>query len=271
MVMWLRLNGDRPAHGARAQGVAPDRVPCVYLGSVLRDRLTRVRRGVAAGCLLLASLSAAQACPLALVMALDVSSSVDAREYRLQMGGIRSAFRDPDVIETIVANGGMMVTVYEWSGRNQQVAIADWTWLADASAILAFADRLGNAPRRFSRFPTALGYALGHAAIQFDGLPRQCARKVVDVSGDGVNNEGFPPESAYRAFDFSQITVNGLVIAGAEPDPVAYYSERVIRGSGAFVEVARDFSDYADAMKRKLIREIRGNAFAHLDRPTHVR
>jgi len=207
----------------------------------------------------------AQACQLALVLALDVSSSVDAREYRFQMRGLGTAFRDPEVIEAIQANGGMMATAFEWSGRDKQVAVVGWTWLETDAAIRAFADRLSGASRSYTRFPTALGYALGHAATRFARLPRPCARQVVDVSGDGVNNEGFPPASAYRAFDFARITVNGLVIAGADPDPVAYYREDVIRGPDAFLEVASGFDDYANAMKRKLLREIRGNAFAGRD------
>jgi Ca-activated chloride channel family protein len=88
---------------------------------------------------------------------------------------------------------------------------------------------------------------------------------VIDVSGDGVNNEGFEPKLAYRHFNFSDVTVNGLVIQGADPDPVAYYRAEVIRGPGAFVMVASDFVDYETAMKRKLLREINGAGFALAD------
>lgn len=91
-----------------------------------------------------------------------------------------------------------------------------------------------------------------------------CLRQVVDVSGDGVNNEGFPPASAYRAFDYARITVNGLVVRGADPDPVPYYTREVIRGSGAFVEVAETYADYERAMARKLLREISGAPLAAL-------
>ncbi|WP_093810595.1 DUF1194 domain-containing protein [Stappia sp. ES.058] len=204
----------------------------------------------------------AMACPLALVLAIDVSSSVDASDYRLQMRGLVTAFEDREVVDAIVSNGGVLVNAFEWSGRNKQVPIADWTWLDTPASVQAFATRLAGTSRSFYRFPTALGYALGHAAIQLGRAPRACARQVVDVSGDGVNNEGFPPVNAYRAFDYSRTTVNGLVIKGADPDPEAYYLETVIRGPGAFVETADGFSDYGKAMKRKLLREIAGNAFA---------
>ena len=129
--------------------------------------------------------------------------------------------------------------------------------------ILAFADRLANHPRRYSAFPTALGYALGHAATLFDAAPLPCARKVVDVSGDGVNNEGFGPGLAYANFAFDDVQVNGLVIAGANPDPVAFYRNEVLYGPGAFMEVANGFIDFERAMKRKLLREIVGGALSY--------
>ena len=94
--------------------------------------------------------------------------------------------------------------------------------------------------------------------------PVPCGRKVVDVAGDGINNDGFGPDSAYRAFDFKEITVNGLVISGADETPVRYYRSHVIKGPGAFVEVAASYDDYAEAMKRKLLREIFGSGYASL-------
>jgi hypothetical protein len=95
--------------------------------------------------------------------------------------------------------------------------------------------------------------------------PLQCARAVIDVSGDGVNNEGFEPDLAYRNFDFSNVTVNGLVIQGADPDPVSYYQSEVAYGPGAFVIVAARFEDYETAMKQKLLREIYGASLARKD------
>ncbi|WP_245566255.1 DUF1194 domain-containing protein [Stappia stellulata] len=222
----------------------------------------RVAACVTTGLAALFSPLSAMACPLALVLAIDVSSSVDASDYRLQMEGLGEAFGDREVVDAIVSNGGMLVTAFEWSGRDKQVPIATWTWLDTPASVQAFAERLAGASRSYHRFPTALGYALGHAATQFARAPRACTRQVVDVSGDGVNNEGFSPPIAYRAFDFSRTTVNGLVIKGADPDPEDYYRRTVIRGPDAFVETAERFSDYGVAMKRKLLREISGNVFA---------
>ncbi|WP_417769818.1 DUF1194 domain-containing protein, partial [Stappia sp.] len=217
---------------------------------------------VAALSLALGAAPAAHACPLALVLAIDVSSSVDDSEYELQRQGLAEAFRDPQVGAAIRATGGLLASAFEWSGREQQVVKADWTWLETPEEIARFADRLADTPRSHRRYPTALGYALGYAAIHHGRAPRECIRRVVDMAGDGINNEGFPPESAYRAFDYSAITVNGLAIAGDHPDPVRYYRNRVIRGPGAFVEVARGFEDYARAMKRKLLRELDGPPLA---------
>lgn len=203
-------------------------------------------------------------CALSLVLAVDVSSSVDERDYRLQMDGLAATFRDPEIRAAIARVGGIQVTAFEWSGRRQQVEIAPWTYLAGDAAAFALADRLQAHPRRYSAFPTALGYALGHAVLLFRSTPLECARRVIDVSGDGVNNEGFSPGLAYANFPFAGVQVNGLVIAGASPDPVAFYREEVLYGPGAFLEVADGFADFEAAMKRKLLREIMGGAFSAL-------
>ena len=211
------------------------------------------------------SAAAQPLCGLSLVLALDVSSSVDAGEFALQTRGLAGALRDPAVRRAIVAAGGIQATALEWSGRDKQVDIAAWALLAGDDDISAFADRIETHQRAHDEFPTALGYALGHAATRLRKAPLNCARAVIDVSGDGVNNEGFEPQLAYRNFDFANVTVNGLVIRGASPDPVAYYRAEVIHGPGAFVEVARDFRDYEAAMKRKLLREINGANLALAD------
>lgn len=199
------------------------------------------------------------------MLALDVSSSVNPAEFALQTRGLASALRDPAVRRSIIAAGGIQAMALEWSGRDQQVDIAPWSLLAGGADISRFADRIETHQRVHTEFPTALGYALGHAAIRLRTAPLSCARAVIDVSGDGVNNEGFEPLLAYQNFDFANVTVNGLVIRGADPDPVAYYQTEVIHGPGAFVEIATDFGDYETAMKRKLLREINGAGLAMAD------
>ncbi|WP_246272834.1 DUF1194 domain-containing protein [Oricola thermophila] len=193
-----------------------------------------------------------------------MSSSVDDAEFRLQMRGLARALRDPVILEAVTQAGGLQAMAFEWSGRDQAVDVVPWTFLRIETDVFAFASAIENHRRGFDEFPTALGHALGHAAIRLSRAPLRCARAVVDVSGDGVNNEGYEPRLAYENFDYSNVTVNGLVIEGEMPDPVEYYRDEVIRGPGAFVEVARDFSDYEAAMKRKLLREIRGAALSYL-------
>lgn len=235
---------------------------------VLQHR--RLNETVSKGCLrfltagmLVVSVSAtAQACSLALVLAMDSSASVDDREHQLQITGLAAALKDSDVIRAIEAVGGIYLTSFEWSGRSQQVEQLGWRFLNDAASARAASAILRKAPRGYTEFPTALGYALGHAAVLLDRAPEHCRRKVIDVAGDGINNEGFGPDSAYKAFNYDNVTVNGLVIGGAETTPVDYYRSHVIKGPGAFVEVAETYEDYAQAMKRKLIREILGSGMA---------
>lgn len=222
-----------------------------------------------ATCLMLAVLLAgavpAYACALSLVLAMDGSASVDEREHALQLNGLADALREPEVVEAIEAVGGIWVTSFEWSGRHQQLQQLGWTYLSDSAGAEQAAEILRRSPRGFTEFPTAIGYALGHASVRMQAAPRACARKVVDIAGDGINNDGFGPDSAYKAFDFSGITVNGLVISDDDAPPARYYRANVIRGPGAFVEVAANYDDYAAAMKRKLLREILGNGYAFLE------
>jgi len=223
---------------------------------------TASRLFAAAAAVFSAGPAAAQTCSLALVLAMDSSASVDTREYHLQINGLADAFHDPDVVNAIEAVGGIYVTSFEWSGRFQQVEHLGWSFVEDAQSARQVSGTLRKARRGYTEFPTALGYALGHAAVLMSQAPVACRRKVIDVAGDGINNDGFGPDSAYKAFNFKNITVNGLVIGGPDTTPVAYYATEVIRGPGAFVEVAHSHDDYAVAMKRKLIREIIGNGLA---------
>jgi hypothetical protein len=216
-------------------------------------------RALASGLAALSPLAArAQDCAVALVLGLDVSSSVDSREYALQMQGLAAAFRDLAVIETILTppGAGIMATAFAWSGFQRQKVIIDWRWLGDRAAVEAFASALSTARRPDDAWPTALGRASGFAADMARTAPRPCARRVVDISGDGANNDGVSPGWYRERGYFDGITINGLVIAGATPDPVEYYREHVVHGPGAFVEVADSYNDYAPAILRKLLREL---------------
>jgi hypothetical protein len=217
-------------------------------------------------CALAAPAPAAAECSAALVLALDVSSSVDAVENQLQMQGLAAAFRDPAVVDTILypPGSGIMASAFAWSGFQHQEVLIDWTWLGDRESIAAFADRLAGARRLYDHWPTSLGRAADFGARLHERNPLPCRRKIVDISGDGANNDGVGPEW-YRARGvFDGITINGLVIRGADPDPVAYYRENVISGPGAFIEIADGYEDYLRAILRKLLRELQP-PFARLE------
>lgn len=197
------------------------------------------------------------ACRLALVLALDVSSSVDEAEYALQRDGVAAALLSEDVQQAILqdGNGNVALAIYEWSGRRQSTVIQDWVVLESREDIAQVSSRLLATERSFSRFPTALGYALGFGATLLQQAPA-CERKVIDVSGDGITNDGFWPQLAYKHFPFSDVTVNGLAVLGADPDVVDHFEFEVLHGPGAFVETASGYEGYEAAMTRKLYREI---------------
>ena len=202
---------------------------------------------------------ASAACALGLALALDVSSSVDEGEYALQAQGLAEALEDPDVKEALLdpGTGEVRLAVYEWSGRWQHALVADWRPMTSPQAIDALAARVRTAVRSHADYPTALGHAIGFAARLLEDV-RDCERRVLDVSGDGANNDGYEPATAYSSFPMDDVTVNALVVGGvARPQLVRYFETMVIRGPGAFAEVAEDYGDYARAMKRKLLREIR--------------
>ncbi|MGX9354910.1 DUF1194 domain-containing protein [Roseobacteraceae bacterium S113] len=196
------------------------------------------------------------ACRVALLLAIDVSSSVDAGEHDLQRTGLAQALRHGDVQEAILRGPGhVALAVYEWSGRRQHRVVVDWTVLDGPDDIAAVAATVEAAPRSYAEFPTAMGYAMGFGHTLMTRAP-DCARQVIDVSGDGLSNDGFGPQLAYKHFDFDAITVNGLAIDTGEVAVIDYYEAEVARGPLSFVEVARGFEDFERAMVRKLYREL---------------
>lgn len=201
--------------------------------------------------------SAAQDCRLALLLGMDVSASVDAQEYLLQQNGLIAALLSDEVQAGFLEGPGPVAfSVYEWSGRFQQDVLVPWTMVTSEADLVSIAEQISQGRRRSTDFPTALGYALGFAADMFAQAP-QCLFNTLDVSGDGQNNDGFAPSSAYAHFPLDGITVNGLAIGGAQREIAEYYEQEIIRGPGAFVEFASNHDDFADAMQRKLERELR--------------
>ena len=209
---------------------------------------------------LLAAPATAQECRLALVLAVDVSSSVDAAEDRLQRDGLAYALRSPAVREALRAGDPVALWAFEWSGSRAQAAILPgWVLLSDDAAVEAAAQAIERSTRSRSNLPTAVGPALAHAALSFREAP-DCRARTIDVAGDGIHNEGFTPAMAYREFPaFEGVTVNALIVGGAggeDAELVAWYQAEVLRGPGAFSVYTDNYDGYARAMEAKLLREL---------------
>jgi len=199
----------------------------------------------------------ALACALELILAIDVSGSINSEEYGLQMGGLARALEDEAVAKAVESlDGGMLVVVTQWSGMSRQAQTTNWQYVTGAAGLAALAATVREMPRAWDIFSTGIGEALTHAREVSATAPGSCRRRVIDVSGDGISNEGRPPAAVAQSLAAEGYIVNGLVIRGAEPDPVAHYETDVIAGPGAFVEVAADFHDYERAIRKKLLREI---------------
>lgn len=207
------------------------------------------------GAAMLAATPAA-ACEIELILAMDVSRSVMNAEYDLQMQGLANAFRDEVVLDLIEGAGGIMATVTQWSGAGDQAQTVPWRWLESRASTLSFADEITNQRRSYFGAYTATGDALLHAAAVSATNPTKCRRKIVDVSGDGKGNRGSDPKAASAQLIASGFTINALAILGAKPSPLDFYARNVIGGPGAFVEAADGFEVYAEAIRRKILREL---------------
>lgn len=206
------------------------------------------------------SRAAAENVVLELVLAIDVSSSVNEEEYALQMKGFAEAFRHPAVVAVIESLGsqGMVVTLIQWSGADTYVQAIDWTRINGRGSAEAFAGQVENAPRLIEGGATAIGDAMlfARALIELNGY--NGTRRTVDVSGDGIANQGKQPAVARALLNAENITVNGLAILNEEPRLGAYYKAGVVGGPNAFLVTATDFEDFARAIRIKLITEIDG-------------
>ena len=193
----------------------------------------------------------------ALVLALDVSSSVDEREYALQRDGIATAFESPALMAAVAGgkSHAIDVLVLEWSDPEIQVVTVGWTRVSDTASANAFAAKV-RATQRSSQGLTAIGNGLMAAGAAFERLPDEAARRVIDVSGDGMANIGVPCSEARDALLAKGITINGLVMINDEPWVDGYYSENVVGGPGAFLMQVADYREFAAAIREKLLSEI---------------
>jgi hypothetical protein len=203
--------------------------------------------------------SAQRSVDLELVLAVDVSGSVDGGEYALQMGGIAQAFRDPAVIRSIetTARRGVAVVVVLWSSSEWQSVVVDWWHIVRRADAHDFATAVEEASREFTG-NTAVASAIDFSVRQFDGNGFEGARRVIDVSGDGISNDG-PDTAPARDRAVEQgITINGLVIVENNLPAKRFYRDKVIGGPGAFAMDAKGFADFGRVFLRKLLKEISG-------------
>jgi len=212
---------------------------------------------------------AAESVDLLLVLASDVSRSVDTVKFQLQRDGYAAAFSNSRVLDAIQSgkNRRIAVCFVEWSGSLSQKVVIDWTVIKDAETGRQFGDRLIEAPRSFAE-RTSISAGIDFSVLQLDRAAYQSTRRTIDVSGDGTNNSGRDVRGARDEAVAKDITINGLVILSERPlswNPdhthppgglTNYYRDNVIGGPGAFVMVAEDFKSFGNALINKLIAEI---------------
>jgi len=206
---------------------------------------------------------------LLLVLAADVSRSVDSQKFQLQREGYAAALADPRVIDAIQSGrrGRIGVLFLEWSGFGNQKVVIDWTVVDGPKAAQAFGDRLLESPRSFAD-RTSISGGIDAAVAQLARAPFEAQRRTIDVSGDGTNNAGRDVGLARDEALALGISINGLVILSDTPLPwnpehtnppgglTKYYRDNVIGGPGSFVLEAKDFNSFGEAIVKKMIAEI---------------
>ena len=207
---------------------------------------------------------------LELVLAVDISDSIDLEEATLQRQGYVSALRHPDVIEVIQRGrlGRIAITYIEWAGEHYQSTLVGWTEIANASSAAAFAEAVERATVKTALW-TSISSAIAFAARSFEGNGFRGEQRIIDISGDGPNNKGEYVVHARDRAIADGIVINGLTIINDRPQMYGYppfpdldlnYEDCVIGGQGEFVVVADGFKDFARAIRRKMVLEIAGGA-----------
>ena len=203
--------------------------------------------------------AAARPVDVALVLAVDVSGSVNAERFELQRRGYAAAFASREVIDAIAAgmNRTIAVTLVEWSGIGHQNQTVGWTLVYDAASAQAFGSAIAEAPRVFSDW-TSISGAVDFAVALLRDSSFDAARRVIDVSGDGINNNGRAATEARDDALSAGIVINGLPILTEYPALDEYYRDNVVGGPNSFVVAVNDFSSFGTAILSKLVREIAG-------------
>jgi hypothetical protein len=199
-----------------------------------------------------------------LILAVDVSRSIDAEEHETQMRGYAAAFRDPEVIRSIKGGGigAIACTLFTWSDSDSQEDLVPWMRIGDEASAERFAAAIDAAPRRTWSY-TSISGAMEHALGLYEQGLHEGTRRVLDISGDGMNNSGRRLEGVRARMVEEGIVMNGLAVLDRAPlsgnaasTLEDYYRDEVIGGPGAFLVVAEGFDAFDRAVRRKIAREI---------------
>lgn len=198
---------------------------------------------------------------LQLVLAVDASGSVNMARFDLQKQGYAAAFRHPQVLRSIRsgATQAIAVTMVQWTGPFMQVQVVPWTLIRDAETAESFAAAIESAPRRLFGGGTSISGAIDHATLLMQAAPYKGFKRVIDVSGDGSNNNGRPLALARDDALRAGMVINGLPILSVEPGLDRYYFDHVIGGPGSFMIPAESYEAFASAILKKLVMEIAAN------------
>jgi hypothetical protein len=207
----------------------------------------------------------AQPVDLLLVLAIDVSRSISESDAALQRNGYRAGLRDPQVLAAIAGGpvGAIAVAYVEWAAYDRQQLLLPWTRIASKPDAERWGAALTAKPWSSISW-TSLSGALRFSRDVLAQAPFEGTRRVIDVSGDGVNNNGPPAEEERDRLVAEGVVINGLPILNDRPrygmasgqELVPYYTSAVVGGPGHFVIVAQNFDSFAEAIRRKLIQEI---------------
>jgi Ca-activated chloride channel family protein len=193
------------------------------------------------------------ACATALILAIDVSNSIDDGEYLIQTQGLAAALEDPVIREELV-RGEVALSVIQWSGVGRQEVSIPWRRMTTPGDVRAFSREAREMPRAFVMSDTAVG-ALIAAALNHFGPVADCRRRVIDISGDGSDNAGTDPGAGRRAAEAAGVQINALAIEGIGVAITNFYRSRVITRDG-FVMTARGHTTYAETIRLKIRREV---------------
>jgi Ca-activated chloride channel family protein len=220
--------------------------------------MTFVRAQVLALAFALLAVAPAGACSTALILAIDVSNSIDNGEFRIQTEGLADALEDPAIREELV-RGEVALSVIQWSGTAMQEISVPWRRMRTAEDVRALSRAARDLRRAFIMSDTAVGTFIDFALGQF-GPVADCRRRVIDISGDGPDNAGTDPTAARRAAERAGVQINALAIEGIGIAITNFYRSRVITRDG-FVMTAQGHSTYAETLRRKILREVSAPLF----------